>query len=117
MPRSAFGFRGVNDGDILPLGNDAIAVWHTPGHTPEHICLVVADKTRADEPWLVFTGHTLMVGDLVRTVLASSAEEGDGPCFSLTRSARRPQAGQGPKSAALSIAVRCTSLHAENRDG
>jgi hydroxyacylglutathione hydrolase len=71
-----FDFRAVSDGDILPLGNDAITIWHTPGHTPEHVCLLVADKTRADEPWLAFTGHTLMVGDLGRTELASSAEEG-----------------------------------------
>ncbi len=81
-----FDFEGVHDGDVLPLGNDAIAIWHTPGHTPEHVCLVVADKTRTDEPWLVFTGHTLMVGDLGRTELASSAEEGARALF---QSARR----------------------------
>jgi hydroxyacylglutathione hydrolase len=81
-----FDFRGVHDGDVLPLGNDAITIWHTPGHTPEHVCLVVADKTRTDEPWLVFTGHTLMVGDLGRTELASSAEEGARALF---QSARR----------------------------
>ena len=50
-----FDFQGVRDGDILPLGNDAITIWHTPGHTPEHVTLLVADKTRADEPWL-YTG-------------------------------------------------------------
>jgi hydroxyacylglutathione hydrolase len=81
-----FDFEGVHDGDVLPLGNDAITIWHTPGHTPEHVCLVVADKTRTDEPWLVFTGHTLMVGDLGRTELASSAEEGARALF---QSARR----------------------------
>jgi hypothetical protein len=47
-----FDFQGVRDGDILPLANDAITIWHTPGHTPEHVSLLVADKTRADEPWL-----------------------------------------------------------------
>jgi glyoxylase-like metal-dependent hydrolase (beta-lactamase superfamily II) len=51
-------------------------VLHTPGHTPEHICILVTDRTRADEPWFVLTGHTLMVGDLGRTELAVSAEEG-----------------------------------------
>ena len=49
---------------------------HVPGHTPEHIALLVTDRTRAEAPWLVFTGHTLMVGDLGRTELATSAEEG-----------------------------------------
>jgi hydroxyacylglutathione hydrolase len=80
-----FDFKGVNDGDTLPLGNDAITIWHTPGHTPEHVCLVVADKTRAGEPWLVFTGHTLMVGDLGRTELASSVEQGAQALFQSVR--------------------------------
>src|SRR3990167_989046 len=69
-------FHGVRDGDQLDLGNVRIEVLHTPGHTPEHICLLVTDRTRADEPWFVLTGHTLMVGDLGRTELATSAEDG-----------------------------------------
>lgn len=69
-------FKGVRDGDVLQLGNVAVEVLHTPGHTPEHICLLVTDRTRASEPWFVLTGHTLMVGDLGRTELATSAEEG-----------------------------------------
>jgi glyoxylase-like metal-dependent hydrolase (beta-lactamase superfamily II) len=69
-------FHGVRDGDALELGNVTLEVMHTPGHTPEHISLLLRDRTRADEPWMVFTGHTLMVGDLGRTELASDAEEG-----------------------------------------
>jgi hydroxyacylglutathione hydrolase len=79
-------FKGVADGDTLPLGNVSIEVLHTPGHTPEHICLLVRDRTRAEEPWMVLTGHTLMVGDLGRTELASSAEQGARDLF---RSAQR----------------------------
>lgn len=74
-------FHGVRDGDRLALGNVAIEVLHTPGHTPEHICLLVTDRTRADEPWFVLTGHTLMVGDLGRTELATSAEDGARTLF------------------------------------
>jgi hydroxyacylglutathione hydrolase len=51
-------------------------VLHTPGHTPEHISLVVTDKSRGEKPWFMLTGHTLMVGDLGRTELATDAEEG-----------------------------------------
>ncbi len=69
-------FRAVRDGDVLPLGNVAIEVVHTPGHTPEHICLLVTDRTRAEEPWFLLSGHTLMVGDVGRTELATSAAEG-----------------------------------------
>jgi len=58
------------------LGNVTIKILHTPGHTPEHISLVVTDHTRSEAPWFVLTGHTLMVGDLGRTELATSAEEG-----------------------------------------
>jgi glyoxylase-like metal-dependent hydrolase (beta-lactamase superfamily II) len=66
----------VRDGDRLEMGNVVAEVWHVPGHTPEHIALVVTDRTRGAEPWLAFTGHTLMVGDMGRTELATSAEEG-----------------------------------------
>jgi glyoxylase-like metal-dependent hydrolase (beta-lactamase superfamily II) len=76
-----FPFRRVRDGDRLEIGNVVAEVWHVPGHTPEHIALVVSDRTRAVEPWLVFTGHTLMVGDMGRTELASSAEDGARSLF------------------------------------
>ncbi len=75
------GFRAVRDGDVLPLGNVAIEVLHTPGHTPEHICLLVTDRTRAAEPWFMLSGHTLMVGDVGRTELATDAEEGARTLF------------------------------------
>jgi glyoxylase-like metal-dependent hydrolase (beta-lactamase superfamily II) len=73
--------RELRDGDVLELGNVTIKVLHTPGHTPEHISLVVTDHTRSEEPWFVLTGHTLMVGDLGRTELATSAEEGARKLF------------------------------------
>ena len=81
-----YAFHGVGDGDVLDLGNVSVRVLHTPGHTPEHISLVVTDATRGPEPWSVLTGHTLMVGDMGRTELASSAEEGARALF---RSAER----------------------------
>ena len=76
-----FPFRGVRDREVLELGNVAIEVLHTPGHTPEHISLLVTDRTRADAPWFALTGHTLMVGDLGRTELATSAEDGARALF------------------------------------
>ncbi len=74
--QASYNFQGVREGDVLELGNVLIRVLHTPGHTPEHISLLVTDKTRGSEPWFALTGHTLMVGDLGRTELASGAEEG-----------------------------------------
>jgi hydroxyacylglutathione hydrolase len=77
----AFPFRGVRDGEVLELGNVSIKVLHTPGHTPDHISLLVTDRTRSDEPWFVLTGHTLMAGDLGRTELATKAEDGARALF------------------------------------
>ncbi|MCY0865785.1 MAG: MBL fold metallo-hydrolase [Sulfobacillus sp.] len=70
-------FRGVEDQEHLPLGNVDIEVWHTPGHTPEHISLVITDRRRGPEPWCVLTGHTLMIGDAGRPdlVAETGAEE------------------------------------------
>lgn len=78
-------FLRAEEGDVLDLGNVQIQVWHTPGHTPEHISLLVTDKTRGPEPWFLLSGHTLMVGDLGRTELASSAEEGARALFETTQ--------------------------------
>jgi len=77
----AFPIRATRDGDRLPLGNVVVDVLHTPGHTPEHVCLAVTDRTRADEPWFVVTGHTLMVGDVGRTELAEDAARGARTLF------------------------------------
>ena len=81
----SFPFKGVQHGEVLEIGNTLIKVLHTPGHTPEHISLVVTDLRRADEPWFVLTGHTLMVGDLGRTELATSAEVGARALFRSTQ--------------------------------
>jgi len=78
-------FLAVNDNDVLDLGNIQIRVLHTPGHTPEHISLLVTDKSRGLEPWFLLSGHTLMVGDLGRTELAVSAEEGARMLFETVR--------------------------------
>jgi hydroxyacylglutathione hydrolase len=78
---AALQFLAIHDGGVLELGNVSIEALHTPGHTPEHISLLVTDRTRSDEPWFVLTGHTLMVGDLGRTELATNAEEGARALF------------------------------------
>lgn len=78
---AAYPFHRVRAGDRLTLGNVVADVLEVPGHTPEHIALLVTDRTRGSEPWFVATGHTLMVGDLGRTELASSAEVGAGALF------------------------------------
>ena len=52
----------VDDGDIIRVGNVPIKVIHTPGHTPDSICLLVDSKK-------LLTGDTLFVGECGRTDL------------------------------------------------
>ena len=61
-----FPFTPLYDGEVIQLGNDYVRVLHTPGHSPDSICLVAGDRVRADADWLVFTGDTLFVGDVGR---------------------------------------------------
>ena len=51
--------RHLTDGDVLELGEETIEVLHTPGHTPDSICLRI--------PGAVLTGDTLLIGGSGRT--------------------------------------------------
>lgn len=51
----------LEDGDTLRLGKIVIKVIHTPGHTPDSICLLINGK--------LLTGDTLFVGECGRTDL------------------------------------------------
>lgn len=61
------------DGDTFTVGNIRFDVMHTPGHTPEHISLVVTDTVAADEPMGIFTGDFVFVGDVGRPDLLEKA--------------------------------------------
>jgi len=55
------------DGDRVELGNTIVTALATPGHAPSHHAYLVADRRRGDEePWLVFSGDSLLVGDVGR---------------------------------------------------
>jgi hydroxyacylglutathione hydrolase len=59
-------FTPLEDGANIELGNTRVKVLHTPGHSPESVCLVVTDLRRGSEPWFVLTGDTLFVGAVGR---------------------------------------------------
>ncbi|HEV8538807.1 MAG TPA: MBL fold metallo-hydrolase [Bacteroidota bacterium] len=65
----------VTDGQEISIGNITLKVLHTPGHTPDSVSILVSDTTRSREPWLVFTGDTLFVGDTGRPDLDGSAAQ------------------------------------------
>src|SRR5215467_465962 len=47
---AADGARLLRDGDRVEVGTLSIDVRHTPGHTPEHLCLLVTDTSVGDIP-------------------------------------------------------------------
>lgn len=75
----------LDEGQILEVGNRRLRTLHTPGHTPEHICLLV-------DEWFILTGDTLFVGDVGRVDLALDtppAEEIRHHALELHRSLQR----------------------------
>jgi len=68
-PRSGeceFDHVALSEGDIFEIEDLELSVLETPGHTPEHVCYVVADRSRGEEPVSLFSGDTLFVGDVGR---------------------------------------------------
>jgi hydroxyacylglutathione hydrolase len=67
----------LRDGERVELGNTVVTAMSTPGHAPAHAAYVVADRRRGtEEPWLVFTGDSLLVGDVGRPDLHAQGDPG-----------------------------------------
>jgi hydroxyacylglutathione hydrolase len=63
----AFQHIALDDSQRVELGNTIVTALATPGHAPAHSAFLVADRRRgSDEPWLVFTGDSLLIGDVGR---------------------------------------------------
>jgi hydroxyacylglutathione hydrolase len=56
----------IKDGDRYTFGEVLVTARHTPGHTPEHISYLLAEKEHPDEPWAVLTGDSLFVSSAGR---------------------------------------------------
>jgi hydroxyacylglutathione hydrolase len=65
--------RKLHHGDRMTIGNVAIDVLHTPGHTPEHVTFLVTDGAVADQPIAAVTGDFVFVGDVGRPDLLEKA--------------------------------------------
>ena len=67
MRVSAFDHVALEDGDVVELGNTLVTAIATPGHAPAHHAYAVTDRRRgSEEPWLVFSGDSLLIGDVGR---------------------------------------------------
>lgn len=65
----------VRDGDRVSLGDVTVQVLHTPGHTPEHISLLVFERVNEADPALMLSGGAVLVGDLARPDLLGGEDQ------------------------------------------
>jgi len=54
-----FAVRALDDGDEIELGAVRLRALHTPGHTPEHVALLLFDRQQGEEPFGLFSGDLL----------------------------------------------------------
>lgn len=69
LTEAGFKFHQAKDGEEFSVGKLKIKVIHTPGHTLESTCYLLSKES--GEPYCVFTGDTLFVGDVGRPDLFS----------------------------------------------
>jgi hydroxyacylglutathione hydrolase len=74
----------VKDGDVIEMGDVKVEVIHTPGHTPEHLSLLVSDTAVAAPP-ILLSGGTLLVGDIGRPDLLGGPDQARGMAATLCR--------------------------------
>jgi hydroxyacylglutathione hydrolase len=67
-----FEFKPLKEGDSIEIGNVSLKPIFTPGHTKESMSILYVDHKRAEEPWAVFTGDALFVGDIGRLDLVGA---------------------------------------------
>ena len=72
VAETEFESRKLADGERIELGEVALEIRHTPGHTPESISIVVFEKGTDTVPYGVLTGDALFVGDVGRPDLLAS---------------------------------------------
>ena len=63
----------VRDKARISIGNISFEVWHTPGHTPEHISFLLTDHPVSSVPHSLFAGDCIFVGDVGRPDLLERA--------------------------------------------
>ncbi len=88
---ASFKIHMARDGEEFMVGKLKIKAIHTPGHTLESTCYLLHDE--AGEPYCIFTGDTLFVGDVGRPDLFSgnlSKEELAGMMYETLQNKIKP---------------------------
>ena len=71
--KAEFDFEPLGDVSVIELGNVRLETMETPGHTPEGITILAFDlSTNPKNPHAIFTGDTLLLGDVGRPDLFAS---------------------------------------------
>jgi hydroxyacylglutathione hydrolase len=68
-----YGDHNFVDGDTFYVGDLKIEVIGTPGHTEDSLCFVIYERRERRTPIIVFTGDTLLAGDVGRIDLLGTA--------------------------------------------
>ena len=72
--RYGFDHEKLKDGDTFTFGETLMTVKHTPGHTPEHVSYLLAQRDHPTTPWGVLTGDSLFVNSAGRPDLLGSSQ-------------------------------------------
>lgn len=64
----------VRDRQEFKFGSLKLAALHTPGHTDESMSYALAEPDECKEPFMVFTGDALFIGEVGRTDLCGPEE-------------------------------------------
>ena len=67
-----FEHKVLKEGEKIELGNAKLEFIRTPGHTPYAMSILVTDRSRSEDPWLILTGDCMFVGDVGRPDLAGA---------------------------------------------
>ena len=71
--KAEFDFEPLGDGSVIEFGDVRLEAMETPGHTPEGITILAFDKAKdLKNPYAIFTGDTLFLGDVGRPDLFAS---------------------------------------------
>lgn len=71
----SFPHTSLQDEEEFTLAGFKFKLWQTPGHTPDCAVYLVTDLGRDSEPVLLFTGDTLLIGDVGRPDLFPDKKE------------------------------------------
>jgi hydroxyacylglutathione hydrolase len=82
---AGFRSRPLRPGASLAVGSAVLTARATPGHRPEHLALVLSDRSRAPGPLALLSGDALLVGEVGRPDLAVDPRAGARALYAALR--------------------------------